>query len=249
MTRAAIAREAAAVEARLVPLGTATRAAGAKAYLKSALTFLGIDTPTLRREARHWRDAHAAWDIDALCQLTEVLWRRRVFELQSFAVMLLVGKASALEHRHLVLLERLLRDAHTWALVDEIAPRLVGPLLERDPRRVGAVVDRWARDPDFWLRRAALLTLLLPMRRGQGDWTRFERYAAPLVADGEFFIRKAIGWVLREAATRQTDHVVAFVTPRAAQLSGVTWREATRKLPATQRRRLDALRHAPLRYS
>lgn len=249
MTRAATAREAAALEARLGPLGTASRAAGAKAYLKSGLTFIGIDTPTLRREARHWRDAHADWDVDALCQLTEALWRRQVFELRSLAVMLLVGKASELEPRHLAVLERLLRDSHTWALVDEIAPRLVGPMLERHPRATSAVVDRWARDPDFWLRRAALLTLLLPMRRGDGDWTRFERYAAPLVDDREFFIRKAMGWVLREAATRQPDRVVAFVTPRAARLSGVTWREATRKLPAARRRQLDALRQAPSRYS
>ena len=123
-----------------------------------------------------------------------------------------------------------------------MAPRLVGPLLERHPRQAGAVVNRWARDHDFWIRRAALLTLLLPMRRGQGDWTRFARYAGPLVDDREFFIRKAIGWLLREAATREPDRVIAFVAPRATQLSGVTWREATRRLPTAQQRHLAALR-------
>jgi 3-methyladenine DNA glycosylase AlkD len=157
-------------------------------------------------------------------------------------LILVVERAAELEPRHLGVLERLLRDSYTWALVDEIAPRLVGPLLTRHPRKVGRIVDRWARDPDFWIRRAAILSLLLPMRGGEGDWKRFERYADPLLEDREFFIRKAIGWVLREAAKREPGRVAAFVESRAARLSGVTWREATRKLPPRERRRLEARR-------
>ena len=244
MTRTALTEQAAAVEARLKPLGTAARAEGSKAYLKSALRFLGNDTATLRAEARRWELAHAEWNVDARCGLTEALWHREAFELRSFALILLVKRAAEFEPRHLPFLERLLRDSHTWALVDEIAPRLVGPLLVRHPREVGRVLDRWAKDDDFWIRRAAILSLLLPMRRGEGDWKRFARYADPLLADREFFIRKAIGWVLREAVKAEPDRVVAFVTPRAKRLSGVTWREATRKLPASERRRLDTLRTA-----
>jgi len=247
MTRTALARQAAAIETRLAPLGTARRAAGSKAYLKSDLRFLGNDTATLRQEARAWRAAHADWGVEALCGLAEALWRRQVFELRSFALILLVKHADELEPRHLPFLERLLRDSHTWALVDEIAPRLVGALLVRHPREVGRALDRWAKDADFWIRRAAILSMLLPMRRGEGDWKRFERYADPLLADREFFIRKAIGWVLREAVKAQPARVVAFVAPRAGRLSGVTWREATRKLPARERRRLEAMRAAPLR--
>jgi len=244
MTRAAFDREARTIQARLAPLGTTRRAAGSKAYLKSDLRFLGNDTASLRQEARAWRTAHPDWDIDALCGLSEALWRREVFELRSFALILLVKQLADLEPRHLPFLERLLRDSHTWALVDEIAPRLVGSLLVRHPREVGRVLDRWAKDADFWIRRAAILALLLPMRRGEGDWKRFERYTDPLLADREFFIRKAIGWVLREAVKAEPDRVVAYVAPRAGRLSGVTWREATRKLPAGARRRLEAARTA-----
>jgi 3-methyladenine DNA glycosylase AlkD len=238
MTRTVLAREAAALERRLARLGTTRRAEGSKAYLKSDLRFLGNEVPVLRIEARKWLQAHADWDLDDLLELTAVLWRRQVFELRVFALVVLVKHAADFEPRHLDQLEGLLRDAHTWALVDEIAPRLVGPLLERHPREVGPVLDRWAKDDDFWIRRAALLALLLPMRRGEGDWRRFERYADPLLEDGEFFIRKAIGWLLREAATRDAARVIAFVEPRAARLSGVTWREATRKLPTQMQRRL-----------
>jgi 3-methyladenine DNA glycosylase AlkD len=242
MTRTAPAREAAALEVQLARLGTSRRAEGSKAYLKSDLRFLGNDLPSLRTEARRWRQAHGQWNLDDLLQLTEALWRREVFELRVFALVLLVDRADEFEPHHLPFLERLLRDSHTWALVDEIAPRLAGPLLLRHPREVGRVLDKWARDPDFWIRRAALLALLLPMRRGEGDWKRFVRYADPLLEDREFFIRKAIGWLLREAVSRDADRVVAFVEPRAARLSGVTWREATRKLPAPTQLRLRRLR-------
>jgi 3-methyladenine DNA glycosylase AlkD len=242
--RATFDREARVIQAGLARRGTPRRAAGSRAYLKSDLRFLGIDTATLRQEARAWRTAHAGWDIDALCRLTEALWRRNVFELRSFALILLVERTTEFEPRHLPFLERLLRNSHTWALVDEIAPRLAGPLLERHPGEAGRVLDRWARDPDFWIRRAALLSMLLPMRRGEGDWKRFARYADPLLADREFFIRKAIGWVLREAAKRSPARVVAYVAPRAARLSGVTWREATRTLPDRERKRLGARRDA-----
>lgn len=244
MTRTVLAREAAAIETELAVLGTPQRAEGSKAYLKSNLRFLGNDVPVLRTEARKWLQAHAEWDLDGLLQLTDALWRREVFELRIFALVLLVKKTMQFKPRHLDRLEGWLRDSHTWALVDEIAPRIVGPLLERHPREVGRVLDRWAKDDDFWIRRAALLALLLPMRRGEGDWKRFERYADPLLEDREFFIRKAIGWLLREAATRQTELVVTFVEPRAGRLSGVTWREATRKLPAPLRKRLEARRSA-----
>lgn len=242
MTQTVLTKEAAAIEARLRPLGTAARADGSKAYLKSDLRFLGNNVPTLRAEARAWQQKHTDWAVDDLLDLTDALWRRKVFELRVFALVLLVKRAAELAPKHLDRLERLLRDSHTWALVDEIAPRLVGPLLERHPREAGRVLDRWAKDSDFWIRRAALLALLLPMRRGEGDWTRLERYADPLLEDREFFIRKAIGWVLREAATRQRERVIAFVEPRAARLSGVTWREATRKLPISVRTRLEARR-------
>lgn len=243
-TRTALAREARALETRLRTLGTRERASGAQAYLKSDLAFAGVDTPALRREVRAWQHAHPGLPLAALLDFVDALWRRRVFELRAFALELLVARADELEARHLRRLERLIRDSYTWALIDVIAPRLVGPLLERHPAAVGPIVDRWARDTDFWVRRAALLALLLPMRRGAGDWRRFHRYAAPLAADREFFIRKAVGWLLREAAARQPDRVIAFVEPRAPQLSGVTWREAVRKLPPRDRQRLERLRRS-----
>ena len=89
----------------------------------------------------------------------------------------------------------------------------MGPLVERYPELTG-VLDRWAADPDFWIRRSALLSLLLPLRRGAGDFERFSRYADQMLDEREFFIRKAIGWVLRETAKQRPALVAAWLEPR-----------------------------------
>jgi 3-methyladenine DNA glycosylase AlkD len=94
-----------------------------------------------------------------------------------------------------------------------------------------AVLDRWASDEDFWIRRSALLALLGPLRRGSGDFDRFGRYADSMLAERELFIRKAIGWVLRDTGRRRPELVTAWLEPRAERSSGVTLREAVKPLP------------------
>jgi 3-methyladenine DNA glycosylase AlkD len=138
-------------------------------------------------------------------------------------------------------IERMLRAARTWALVDSLAAELMGTLVERYPE-LTSVLDRWASDGDFWIRRSARLALLLPLRRGGGDFERFSRYADQMLAEKEFFIRKAIGWVLRETAKKRPALVAAWLEPRIRQLSGVTLREALKPLPPDLRAVLPAAR-------
>jgi len=119
-----------------------------------------------------------------------------------------------------VLLERLIRESKTWAFVDELAIAIIGPLVERAPELM-AVLDRWSADTDFWVRRSALLALLPPLRRGAGDFERFGRYADRMLDEREFFIRKAIGWVLRETGKITVREAVTYLSPeqRSALLS------------------------------
>ena len=83
---------------------------------------------------------------------------------------------------------------------------VVGGLAERHPE-LGVVLDRGTTDQDFWIRRAALLALLGPLGRGQGEFERFSGYADAMLEDKEFFVRKATGWVLRETAKKRPDLV------------------------------------------
>jgi 3-methyladenine DNA glycosylase AlkD len=233
------------IERRLRAAGTPARAAAERAYLKSSMEFAGATVPDVRRIARALLPRRPAMARDGLLAVVTGLWARPLFECRAAASMLLADHAEALIPADAALLERLIRESGTWALVDELAPAVLGPLVERYPE-LTAVLDRWAADGDFWVRRAALLSLLRPLRRGEGDFARFGRYADMMLAEREFFIRKAIGWVLRDTGRRRPDLVAAWLEPRIGQVSGVTLREAVKPLPpGTAARLLAAYRDRP----
>ena len=212
-----------------------------KAYLKSDLAHYGTSVPDTRAVVKAVVRAHRDLGHDDLVALVESLWAEPVHERRIASVELLAACSDRLGPDDLPLLERLLREARTWALVDGLAPWVVGPLHERHPE-VGVVLDRWAVDDDFWLRRSALLTLLVPLRQGRGDFERFGRYADAMLEEREFFVRKAIGWVLRDTARKRPDLVYEWLLPRAARASGVTIREAVKPLSDAQRAAVLAAR-------
>jgi 3-methyladenine DNA glycosylase AlkD len=88
------------------------------------------------------------------------------------------------------------------------------------------------------MRRAALLAQLDELRAGGGDFPLFAELAAPLLPEKEFFIRKAIGWVLREVGHRRPQLAFEFLRAHRAQASGLTVREGARRLPPALRAKL-----------
>jgi 3-methyladenine DNA glycosylase AlkD len=228
-----------ALERRLREIGTPERAAGAQRYLKSDLEFLGATVPEIRRELRATTKAFGEITHPELVTLAEVLWSRPIHERRLAAVLLLARHAKLVGPDDLDLLLRLVRESRTWAYVDGLAGDAVGTLVLRHPN-AAAALDAWARDDDFWVRRSALLAQLRPLRAG-AELDRFGRYADAMLDEREFFIRKAIGWVLRETGKIRPDEVFAWLLPRAARASGVTIREAVKYLTPEHR---EALRRA-----
>jgi 3-methyladenine DNA glycosylase AlkD len=231
--------DAAAIERALRALGTAERAVNEKAYLKSDLEFAGAGLPAIRATVKGWCEDRAGLDHDDLVAVAAALWDRPVFECRMAAVELLDASPHLLRASDSVLVERMLRAAGTWALVDGLAANVMGALTERYPE-LTSTLDRWATDDDFWLRRSAMLALLKPLRRGDGDFERFGRYADLMLAEKEFFIRKAIGWILRDTGRRRPQLVAEWLAPRVSRASGVTMREAVKPLPAEVRDQLLA---------
>jgi 3-methyladenine DNA glycosylase AlkD len=238
------AAAAASIEAGLRAVATAARASSEKAYLKSDLDFIGATVPATRRVVKDVLTPGARQEHDFLIGLAETLWARPVHELRMAAVMVLEAQPKALEAGDIALVERFIRESKTWALVDGLAATVAGNLVERHPE-LGATLDRWAGDDDFWIRRSALLAHLTPLRRGGGDWERFARYADGMLEEKEFFIRKAIGWVLREVSKKRPELVSEWLEPRAARASGVTVREAVKYLPEVDRERILAASRRP----
>ena len=236
------ARIAGGIERQLRAVAKPERAEHERAYLKSDLDFLGASVPEIRRVATAVRREHPALSHDELVGLVEELWSRGIHELRMAAVELLDLHGDILSPEDVDLLHRLLSGSRTWALVDGLAASVVGSLLERYPEELDAVVRRWAVDEDLWVRRASLLAHLPGLRRGEGDFERFGELADGMLAEREFFIRKAIGWVLRDTGRRRPELVVAWLEPRVRRASGLTVREAVKHLPPDERARLLALR-------
>jgi 3-methyladenine DNA glycosylase AlkD len=226
------------IEAELRAVGTTERAAQEKRYLKSDLEHLGATVPAMRKVVVAFRRAHPGFGRAQLVELARVLWHEPIHERRAAAVELLELDCKLLVAEDIALVEKLLRESRGWALVDNLAANVVGDLVQRYPAKLHRVLDRWAKDADFWLRRSALLALLLPLRRGEGDFGRFCRYADGMLDEKEFFIRKAIGWVLRETAKKTPRRVVDWLLPRAGRASGLTLREASKHLPPKDRARL-----------
>ena len=224
-------------------------AKGAKAYLKSDLEFIGARAPDLRRVARAWSAKHPDLTHDELVAVSKALWAAGIFDLRLLATVLLDRHPDLLGPKDLAWLERMLRACRGWALLDNLAPNAVADVLGRDLALRRRTLARWAKDDDFWMRRTALLTMHRDLSRG-GDWRLWTTLASQHLEDQarwrsakptpeeRFFIRKAIGWVLRDRSRHHPDDVVAFVQAHHDQMSGLTLREATRRLPASHRRAL-----------
>jgi 3-methyladenine DNA glycosylase AlkD len=221
------------LEARLRAVGTPERAAHERRYLKSDLEHLGATVWQIRREVKSLAKQHPGLSHAELVQLVDALWAKPVHERRMAAVLVLEAYPELVEPGDLRLLERLVRESKTWAYVDGLAGDVLGELLVRRPE-AAAELDRWAKDQDFWVRRSALLAQIKPLKQG-APFARFGGYADAMLDEKEFFIRKAIGWVLRETAKTRPDEVFEWLAPRTERASGVTMREAVKYLTPEQR--------------
>jgi 3-methyladenine DNA glycosylase AlkD len=256
------------LEARLAGLATPGRAEQERRYLRSDLTHLGTAVPTVRRTVASFDREHPQLRRPQVLTLTTQLWDHPftapVHERRLAAVELLARHLGDLGVADVPLLERMLRESRTWALVDALSIQVVGALALRDDTDWAPVLRRWASDDDRWVRRAALLAHLPSLRRGElhdrardparraahrardtGDhpapppveevFARFGELADGHLEDRDPFVRKAIGWVLRETGARHPYLVTDWLLPRAGRASGVTVREAVRRLPGPDR--------------
>ena len=225
-----------AVRAALAAGGDPARAAQQQAYMKSDLPFVGIGSPALRALLRPLLVEHrfvdrAQWE-DAVLELWEDAAHR---EEWYSAIALLRHRAyrAWLDPDLLPLLEQLVRTGAWWDVVDEVASHLVGQVLLDHRTAVTPAMDAWSLDPDsLWVRRTAMLAQLR-----HGEETDTELLERVLVANlddtaygREFFVRKALGWALRQHARTDPAWVRAFVQVHDRRLSGLSRREALKHL-------------------
>jgi 3-methyladenine DNA glycosylase AlkD len=207
--------------------------------MKSELRFHGVTQKDIRQAAREAWKQPPKLDHEALRALVDALFSEGSFDLRSVAIGILERKpAIALLARlgghgsrgdDLDWLVGLVRDASCWAHVDWLAVKVIGAVLVAHPEE-SERIRAWAKDPDLWVRRTALLAELDALKAGRGDFARFTEIAVPMLGVRDFWIRKALGWVLREVSKKRPELVRAFVDEHGDTMSGLTRREATKYL-------------------
>jgi 3-methyladenine DNA glycosylase AlkD len=218
---------------KLLPRLTATyraaadpeRAAGMGAYMRNQFEFLGLATPARRALSREVLAGTAAPDQDELGAVVLACWELPEREYQYFACDLLAAHARTLSPQFLPTVRHLVTTKSWWDTVDALAAAVVGRIVAGYPAAV-ATMDQWLVDPNLWLNRTAILHQLTGKQ--DTDTERLFRYCLAQAGHRDFFIRKAIGWALRQYAWTDPAAVHRFVTAHAAELSPLSIREATK---------------------
>jgi len=218
------ARLVAAVRSALCAAADPARAPGQQAYMKSAMPFLGVPVPATRRVAR--TAARGVTDAGTLHAAARRLWDEAEHREEWYAAMaLLAVRPADGDPAGIPLVEHMVRAGRWWDVTDELAHR-VAALHDRYPVETAALARAWSVDDDRWMRRLAIISQL--GRRDRLDAVLLADVIAPNLADRDFFIRKAIGWALREHARVAPDWVRAYAS--AHPLSPLSRREALKRL-------------------
>jgi 3-methyladenine DNA glycosylase AlkD len=211
----------------------AGKAPGMQAYMKSAMPYLGVQTPALRQTVRPLFRAHpletfAGWHAAVL-----ELWRSARYREERYAAIELAGFPRYRAFRTLEAIpmyEEMIVSGAWWDYVDAIATKQLGEILQQYTAPMAVLLREWAVSENLWKRRAAILAQLGFKR--ETDLDLLFDCIRPSLGSSEFFLRKGIGWALREYAKTDPGAVVRYVRRHEGRLSALSKREALRNVLA-----------------
>jgi 3-methyladenine DNA glycosylase AlkD len=202
-----------------------------QAYMKSAMPYRGVSAP---EQKAIWKEIFAEHPLSSREQWQGValtLWRDAAFREERYAAVALTALEGYAPYRTMTsvpMFQEMIVTGAWWDFVDAIAGRQLGDILRKDTVRMPALMRRWARDRNMWKRRAAILCQL-GFKRAT-DLRLLYDCIEPNLPDKEFFIRKAIGWALRQYAWTDPRAVKVYVNANRERLSGLSVREALKNV-------------------
>ncbi|SIR06549.1 DNA-7-methylguanine glycosylase [Janthinobacterium sp. TND4EL3] len=219
------------LKAALEAVAEPGRAAPMQAYMRGQFVFLGVAAPQRRLAAKALLAGLQGVGAEVLLEHAQLLWQQPEREYQHVALDMLAMHRRQLLPEHIPALLDLARQRAWWDSIDGMAD-VVGDVLQAQLRRGGdghAHMEGALRHADFWLRRIAMLHQL--GWRGDTDARWLFDAALALAHEDEFFIRKAIGWALRDYAHHAPAAVTAFANAHRQRLSALSYREALKHQP------------------
>ena len=216
------------VQAELAAAADPDKAAAMQAYMKTDMPFYGVAQPGRTPILRTLLKEHRPTSRDGYVEMVLGLWLLPHREEKYLALGVAVRCAEFIVPASLPLYKRLITEGAWWDLVDEVATHLIRPLVVSHPSDTWPEVETWIDAEDMWLRRSAILCQI--GAKGDTDEERLFGFCAARAHETEFFIRKAIGWALREYAKTNPLAVAEFVNSHHDELSGLSFREATKHI-------------------
>lgn len=184
------------------------------AYMKGLFRFYGISSTQRKAIAKDYLKRAPSLDQEQKRQVIKALWNAPHRELHYTAQEWALKWKCFTERSDIDLIHYLITHSSWWDTVDFIASNLLGAYMRRHPEQQ-AIIDAWNRDENMWLVRSTLLYQL--KYKEETDMQRLEALIEPHVADREFFIKKAIGWALRQASKHQPDEVLEIIARQPLQ--------------------------------
>ena len=219
------------VRAALKAAADPAKAPQMQAYMKSLMPYRGVSAPT---QKILWRKIFGEYPLMPAEQWKAValeLWRDATYREERYAAVAFTGLKVYVPYRTMdavPMFEEMIVTGAWWDFVDAIASHQLGDVLRADPRRMTPMMRRWSTDEHMWKRRASILCQLGFKR--DTDLDLLYECIEPNLADKDFFMRKAIGWALRQYAWTDPVEVKGYVKSHRSRLSGLSIREATKNL-------------------
>jgi len=208
------------------------RAPAMQAYMKSAMPYLGVSAVALRQVCKaafaglSWPDS-ATWQAEVLA-----IWQNARFREERYAAIELTALKAVRGFQQvdaLPMYEQMVVSGAWWDTVDPIATQRFWMILQNDRNRMKPTMLGWSGAPDLWKRRCAILCQN-PAKR-ETDLEFLYACIEPSLDSKEFFLRKAIGWALRQYARTDPSEIERYVTANRNRLSGLSKREALKNVP------------------
>lgn len=216
------------VSGQLAKVAVPKSVPGMQAYLKTDMPFYGVANPVrlpiFREMVKRFVPANRR-EYEAGIR---ALWRLEHREEKYAAIYYAYSHSAFVALASLPLYEKMIRQGGWWDLVDFLVCKLISPLYLAERAAIRPAVNGWIDDDDLWVRRTALLAHYCHKRAT--DERQLFRHSLRRAGETEFFIRKAIGWALRQYSYAEPEAVKRFLTEHRARLSGLSFREGAKVL-------------------
>jgi 3-methyladenine DNA glycosylase AlkD len=214
----------AAIEEEFSRHANKARAAASKAYVRDLFEYYGLTTPQRRDIQKKFHSDIQLPPFELVPEIVKSLWNKKERECQYFAMELYEKYKKQFSKKDVPVFEYMIRNKSWWETVDFISPKLIAALHRKHPELQEENCRRWIKSDHMWLMRAAIIHQI-QYREKTNEKLLFELITHCMDHE-DFFIRKAIGWSLRQYARTNPGAVKKFVDSNRSKLSGLSQREA-----------------------